>query len=95
MELELKKKHKNIIDNGILKNFDSDEEKDQQDEEQDDLKNEQKEMDIYTHNTDVLFNVRLEMIKYCDDMYLPLCDYLTHDNMTYFIDFLFNDTYYL
>lgn len=42
------------------------------------------------HNIDVLTNIKLDMIQYCDDMALPLCDYLTYDSMCIFIEFLIN-----
>ena len=35
---------------------------------------------------EIINNIRLEMIKYCDDMCIPLCDYLTYDNLLDFID---------
>ena len=37
---------------------------------------------------DILWNVRLRMIEYCDEMSLPLCDYLDQNTMIDFIDFL-------
>ena len=37
---------------------------------------------------DILWNVRLRMIEYCDEMSLPLCDYLDQNTMIDFIEFL-------
>lgn len=39
-------------------------------------------------NLDVIWNTRLEMINYCDEMSIPLCDYLNQDIMENFVKFL-------
>jgi len=36
---------------------------------------------------DILWNVRLRMIEYCDEMSLPLCEYLDQNTMIDFIEF--------
>ena len=40
---------------------------------------------------DCLWKIRREMIEYCDNNGLPLCDYLTHDSIECFVDFLKNE----
>jgi len=37
---------------------------------------------------DVIWNTRLKMINYCDEMSIPLCDYLKQDIMEDFVKFL-------
>ena len=37
---------------------------------------------------DTIYEMRREMIEYCNNVAIPLCDYLTIDAMLYFIDFL-------
>jgi hypothetical protein len=37
---------------------------------------------------DILWNVRMHMIEYCDEMSIPLCDYLDQNTMIDFIEFL-------
>ena len=44
-----------------------------------------KEKDNECHS---LLDVRTEMLKYCDYMSIPLCDYLTHDILEQFIEHL-------
>ena len=39
-------------------------------------------------NLDVIWNTRLEMTNYCDEMSIPLCDYLNQDIMENFVKFL-------
>ena len=64
------------------------------DAEEDDIDQEeyknQQDINIDTHAIEIINNIRLEMIQYCDDMALPLCDYLTHDAMNNFIEFFTN-----
>lgn len=35
-----------------------------------------------------IYDTRIEMLDYCDDTALPLCDYLTYNSISKFIDFL-------
>ena len=39
---------------------------------------------------DIIWKVRLRMIEYCDEMALPLCDYLDNQKMENFIDYVVN-----
>ena len=91
MEEDYKKKVKNLNaePDSTLKHLEySDSEDESQEQyEQQEYKN-KKTIEMDTYNNDILTNVRLEMITYCDDMSLPLCDYLTHDAIHEFIDFL-------
>jgi hypothetical protein len=40
------------------------------------------------YDDEIISDIRSEMIKYCDDMCLPLCDYLTHNELSNFIDYI-------
>ena len=53
-------------------------------EEQEDIIAENKQKDYY----DILWGTRMKMIQYCDNQSLPICDYLTQNNIQDFIDFL-------
>lgn len=37
---------------------------------------------------DCIYDTQQEMLQYCDDLALPLCDYLTYDSINLFIDIL-------
>ena len=57
------------------------------DEQQEEYENQQY-IEIDNHNIKILTNIRLNMIQYCDDMALPLCDYLTPGAICEFFEFL-------
>ena len=37
---------------------------------------------------DITWDTRIKMIEYCDQMTIPLCDYLSQDIMEKFVNFL-------
>ena len=44
--------------------------------------------DIYVDNIEIIDDIRLRMIEYCENMCIPLCDYLTYNAICNFIDFI-------
>lgn len=55
-------------------------------EDEDNTENIEKQNNI--KELDVIWNARLKMIEYCDEMAIPLCDYLSQDVMDNFVKFL-------
>ena len=91
MEEDRKKINKNVYNDDTSKNIDlSEGEEDEIDQEE--YKNQQ-DIETDIHDMEILNKVRLNMIQYCDYIALPLCDYLTHDAMHGFIEFLMNPRY--
>jgi hypothetical protein len=58
-------------------------------EEEDDEENESTRLQKYhEYRIKVIWETYRAMIQYCDDMYIPLCDYLTVDMFEDFVDHL-------
>ena len=75
------RKNKSMIKKEKYNVKDDDDEDDIEDDDQDFLKEQE-------HFFNVLQKVRLDMIEYCNENCLPLCDYLTQDVIEYFVEFL-------
>jgi hypothetical protein len=73
---EIKNRHTIVEELDVINNSDSDD------------TFEEYPRDIHVDNIEIIDNIRLRMIEYCDNMSLPLCDYLTHDAICNFIDFI-------
>ena len=43
---------------------------------------------FHEHQFNVMWETRRAMIQYCDDMCIPLCDYLTIDMFEDFMDYI-------
>jgi hypothetical protein len=43
---------------------------------------------FHEHQFNIMWETRRAMIQYCDDMCIPLCDYLTIDMFEDFMDYL-------
>ena len=59
-------------------------------DEYDEDNNEQEYITQELHQLDIICKVRNQMIEYCNEMSLPLCDYLDHKTMENFIYYLVN-----
>lgn len=59
--------------------------KEEEPEEEDEEEIRRQQIDKYV---DTISQIRLDMIKYCDDNGLPLCSNLNQDMLDYFIEFL-------
>jgi hypothetical protein len=61
--------------------------KDEEEEEEEEEENVNEYIQkIQEHKFNVIWETRLSMIRYCDDVAIPLCDYLTMEILEKFID---------
>ena len=79
--------------NKIIKELDPVKEQEKLDDEAELLfiKEEKKEMDrqkILDNELDIVWNTRCEMLEYCNDSCIPLCDHLTMDMFQKFVKFV-------
>ena len=44
--------------------------------------------DMHVDDIEIVDDIRLRMIEYCENMCIPLCDYLSYDAICNFIDFI-------